>query len=97
MVSFIASAQAALLMMKLIKAGPASAQVEYKGQKITARKYYPRAGEPLFGQSTNMGLLSDCIGSSVGAVVDDGNGEILSITCTSGTPVIVMPDEYIRF
>jgi hypothetical protein len=73
-----------------------TAVVEYNGQKVTVSKYYPRAGESLFGQSTNMGLLTPCIGSIVGAVVDDGNGEILSLTCTSGTPVIVVPDTFIR-
>jgi|Deesub1362A_J573_1020465.scaffolds.fasta_scaffold00319_26 hypothetical protein len=92
----IATADAALLTMKLIKVGPISAVVKYEGREITVRKYYPSPGELLFGQSTNLGHLTPCIGSLVGAIVDDRNGEILALVCTDGVPVIVVPDEFIR-
>ncbi|MDP2168411.1 MAG: hypothetical protein Q8J64_08790 [Thermodesulfovibrionales bacterium] len=84
-----------LLTMKLLKVGSTSASVEYNGQKITVRKYYPRPGEPLLGQSTNMGYLSPCLGHLVIAIVDDNNGEILSLVC-EGNAVLVVPNEYIR-
>jgi hypothetical protein len=102
-------AEAAALIMKLIKAGPTSAVVEYKGQKITVRKYYPKEGS-LIGGSTDMGLLTPCIGYQVGAIVDDRNGEILGLWCPGKNvgmarslsegnikgAVLVVPDEYVN-
>lgn len=101
-------AEAAALIMKLIKAGPTSAVVEYKGQKITVRKYYSEGSR--MGGSTDIGLLTPCIGYQVGAIVDDRNGEILGLWCPGKNvdmarslsegnikgAVLVVPDEYVN-
>ncbi|OGV96843.1 MAG: hypothetical protein A2W53_00080 [Nitrospinae bacterium RIFCSPHIGHO2_02_39_11] len=101
-----------LLMVKLIEAGPSSAVVKYKEKEITVSKYYPRRGEPLYGASTDLSLLVSCIGSYVGALVDDKNGEILGLWCPDTMSaaelnramkqgrmdgiVLIVPDEYIN-
>ena len=97
------------VIVNLKRAGPTSAEVEYKGQEITVRKYYPEAGS-LMGGSTDLKLLVPCIGHQVIAGVDN-HGEILGLYCPDkknkslaesikegsieGT-VLVVPDEYIN-
>lgn len=88
-------ARAAVLQMKLLKAGPKSAVVEYRGQEITVRKYYSTSSKPLGPFLTSMSYLSPCIGNFVVAIVDDTNGEILSLGC-NGKQVLVVPDEFIK-
>lgn len=98
----------AVLIMNLLKAGPTFALIEYKGQKITVKKYYPKGGA-LMGGSTDLGLLAPCIGYEVIAVVK--NGEILGLYCPHGKnsnlaeslregniegAVLVVPEEYIN-
>ena len=89
-------ANAAVLSMKLIETGTTSAVVIYNGQKITVRKYYPTSNKPLGPFTTDMRYLTKCIKSYVIATVDDTNGEILSLMCGDKTPVLVVPDEFIR-
>jgi len=84
-------------VVKLLKAGPEMAMVEYKDQKIICRKYYPKKGEPLFGGSMDLGNLSPCIGKYVVALFDDKNGEILSLSCSGNKQmVLVVPDEFMK-
>jgi hypothetical protein len=105
------SANAGLLAMDLLKAGPSTATVEYKGKQIIVRKYYPQGGGSMNGASTNMGLLSACIGSQVIALIDDANGEILGLNCPKSSKVkiadsikrqsmkgivMVVPDEFLK-
>lgn len=97
------------VIVNLLRVGPVSADIEYKGQKVTVRKYYPTEGS-LMGGSTDLRLLVACIGYQVIAVVDN-NGEILGLYCPEKNKslaqslkegniegaVLVVPDEYINF